>query len=102
MAEVMSMITVRELQPDGSTKDVELPVDRFVIRDNRRWSNEFTEVIGSRLHYFESVDKVDLNVCTAKDIADLHDGWVHRYRNDPMFNAKVNSIVASLMQVVDV
>jgi len=96
------MITVKKLQKDGSMLGVEIPVDCFVMRDCKRWSNEFTEIIANRLHCFEKQNELDLNTCTAKEITDAQEGWVSRYQNDPIFRAKVESIVAVLIQVVNV
>jgi hypothetical protein len=61
-------------------------------------SDKFTEIVGSHLHYFENVNKIDFNTCTAREIVDLQDGWVDRYRKDNIFKMRVMSMVAQLIQ----
>jgi len=59
---------------------------------------KYLEVISSSLHYLEMQDKVDVNTATAEELRSMaEDGYIVRYRNDRMFNAKVQMIVASLM-----
>ena len=67
------------------------------ILDYRKISNEFIEIIGSALHYFEKEAELDLNTCTAAEIMELQEGWLKRYQNDWKFHNKVESIVARLL-----
>ncbi len=87
-------------EQDKST-EADSRVEGLVMRDLRKVHDNFTEVIGSALHYYEYEEKVDLKTCTAAEIVTLRDGWLDRYRHDPRFHRKVQSIVARLMQVVD-
>ena len=64
--------------------------------------DKFVEIVGSGLHYYENVDKINTATCTASEIHDLCDGWEVRYRSDVIFNNKVQSIVARLIQVINV
>ena len=93
------MVKMIKTDPKNDTKAP--PVEHLVMRDRRRIADSFTEVIGRNLHYFESSDQIDLATCAAKDITDLSDGWLHRYQNESMFHAKVESTVASLMHALD-
>lgn len=70
-------------------------------RDYRRIADNFTDIVASSLHYFENAEKVDLNTCKCDEILALHNGAIARYRTDAMFNAKVKSIVARLIQSLD-
>ena len=76
------------------------PNDVTVMRDNRRICDNFTEVVASSMHYFERTEKIDLSTCSYKELIDLQDGWLERYRNDVRFHAKVQSIVSRLMQAL--
>ena len=69
--------------------------------DKRRLEEKFTEIVGSGLHYYEIMNKLDLSTCTAKDITDATEGWVNRFRNDVIFHNKVDSLVAQLIIVTD-
>lgn len=57
-----------------------------------------TKVVAGRLHYFDKIDTIDLCTCNASDILEMEKGSIDRYRNDPIFHAKVMSIVSSLIQ----
>lgn len=60
--------------------------------------NKYIQIIASQLNYLEVAEKLVMKTATAKDINKLSDdGYLVRYRNDPIFNAKVQMVVASLM-----
>jgi len=65
--------------------------------DKRQLHDDFIKIIGTGLHYYEHQNQIDLNKCTAEEINDLTEGWVERYREEPIFHAKVSSLVAQLM-----
>ena len=71
------------------------------MHDKRRISDDFTDVVASAMHYFERADKIDLSTCSHKELMDVQDGWLERYRNDALFHAKVQSIVSRLMHAID-
>ena len=79
----------------------EPPRDCRVMRDNKRICDNFTEVVATAMHYFERTDKIDLSTCSHKELMDVQDGWLERYRNDALFHAKVQSIVSRLMHAID-
>jgi len=67
------------------------------ILDYRKISDDFTEIIGASLHYFEKEVELDMNTCSAVEIMDLQKGWIKRYQNDYIFHNKVDSIVSRLL-----
>jgi len=68
--------------------------------DYRKLNNEIKEIIAHQLHYFDCMDSFDRATVTAKDIQDVQDGAITRLRTDYIFNAKVQSIVACLVQAI--
>lgn len=68
--------------------------------DRRSIANAFIKIVAEQLHYFDRIRELDLTTCKAADIAEITDGSIDRYRNDPVFYAKVNSIVCLLMQEI--
>lgn len=63
---------------------------------------KYLEVISSSLHYLEMQDKVDVSTATYEELRSMaEDGYIVRYQNDRIFNAKVQMIVASLMTEFD-
>lgn len=59
---------------------------------------KYIQIIASQLNYLEMYDKLDMSTATCKEIRSMvEDGYIVRYRNDPIFNAKVQMVVASLM-----
>lgn len=63
-----------------------------------RLENNFTEIIAAQLHYFEKIDNIDFNTITAEEIIKIQNGSIDRYRRDHIFHAKVQSMVAHLIQ----
>lgn len=66
----------------------------------REISDDFTEIVGSSLNFYEKADKVDLTACDYQTILELQKGWDVRYRNDAKFHAKVDTIVYRLMGTI--
>lgn len=71
-----------------------------MILNKRKLCDDLTRIVGSGLHYYENSDSLDLNTCEYTDILNLQDGWINRYRSEPIFHARVESLVANLMQVM--
>lgn len=42
--------------------------------NRKRLCNDFIEVVGSQLHYFDKSEEIDLNTCKAADIISLSEG----------------------------
>jgi len=70
--------------------------------DYRKLNNDFTVIVANQLHYFERMNEVDISSASAEDIRGLQTGSITRFRNDAMFNAKVKSLVAQLMQAATI
>ena len=64
-------------------------------------ADAFTDAVASRLHHFDRVQTMTLAICTAADITEMTEGAIIRYRTDRIFHAKVTSIVAILMQILN-
>ena len=74
----------------------------FVLLDTtkRRLLNDITGVIAQSLHHQEGIDDLDLSACTAAEITNAHEGWKERYMNDHIFHARVEMLVANIMQTI--
>jgi chromosome segregation ATPase len=66
----------------------------------RELRDQFTEVIAWSLHYTENTQSIN-TMQTASEIMSALDGGIDRYRNDYGYHAKVDSIVAKLLQVIE-
>ncbi len=62
------------------------------------FSNNLTEIIGSALHYHDAVEPQPSERKTAVEIRYMSEEWAHRYRTDHIFNARVQSMAACIMQ----
>jgi len=69
------------------------------MKDLHLLANQFTEIVASGLHYYDKQDSIDMLSVTAKEINNMVDGWKERYKEERLFKAKVDSIVARLMLV---
>lgn len=70
--------------------------------DNRlRIANAFITIVAEQLHYYDRSQSVDLRTCKYADIIEMAEGALDRYRNDPIFHAKVIGIVSRLTQEID-
>lgn len=63
-------------------------------------SDKMTDIIASALHYQDYIPPIDQRE-TAQMVMDRTEGWKRRYHHDPRFNARVQMIVAGLMQGLD-
>ena len=66
----------------------------------KRLSYALTEIVGGDLYYYDNMDKLDYNNCSAEDIMMLRQGWITQYQNDPLFNNKVKSTVSKLLAAI--
>lgn len=86
---------------DVSRPERETPVDSLVMCGDRRLiADSITQVVAEGMHYFDKVDTVNLQTCSYTDVMELCKGWEDRYRSDPKFHAKVQSMVANLLRVL--
>ena len=67
--------------------------------DYRILSDEITDLMVARLNYFDELPKLGGNYSFAEAKATM-DGGIERYRNDPIFRAKVMSVVGDVMVAV--
>jgi hypothetical protein len=67
--------------------------------DYRRLGDEITELVATRLNCFDAMPNLNA-AASYEDIAALFDGAIERYRNDPVFRAKVQSLAAEAMAAV--
>ena len=58
--------------------------------------DDCVEIIASALHYHDHIPDPNTRL-TAMQVTQQFEGWVARYRNDRMFNARVQSMVAGIM-----
>ena len=72
-----------------------------MIYEKRKIADKFTEIVANQLHYFDRVDDIDFGKLKADAFEELISGSIERYRNEPMFYSKVNSLVANLMQSLE-
>jgi hypothetical protein len=72
--------------------------DRLVMPDYRVLHDKFTDIVIGQMNYFDELDKVDIASLTYTEIMSMKDQADKRYQNDYVFNARVKSVVAMLMQ----
>lgn len=66
----------------------------------RRISESVAEEIIHAMHYWDHYDKIDLSTASADDILRCTEGGIERYRNDPIFRAKVMSLTSAISLAV--
>ncbi len=64
------------------------------------FSNNLTEIIASALHYHDMIALRPSDIKTAAEIRDISEGGRQRYLTDSVFNARVKSMAASIMQAM--
>lgn len=65
--------------------------------DYRKTYDAFLDIVASNLHYQDVMEQQgDNQRLTVQDVMNRHEGFINRYRNDPLFNARVDSMVAAL------
>ncbi len=62
------------------------------------FSNNLTEIIASALHYHDMINLRPSDIKTAAEIRYMSEEWAHRYKTDHIFNARVQSMAACIMQ----
>lgn len=67
--------------------------------DYRRLSDEIADLMVARLNYFDEMPKLGADYSFDEAQAAMN-GGIDRYRNDPVFRAKVMSLVADVMVAV--
>jgi hypothetical protein len=76
----------------------------------RRLHNDAINVIASALHYQDHTTgfshgmvkpDVDRERMTAMQVRYMSEGWEERYRRESMFHARVDCIVAALIQTIE-
>lgn len=68
--------------------------------DRRRLRAAVVAVVAQSLNYFDNADKINASTTAAEVTSMLEDG-IWRYRNDGIFRAKVETLTARLMNVID-
>jgi len=72
--------------------------DRNRQIDYRILSDNFTEVLAKGMHYFESQESIN-TLKTAREVLESVDGGTKRYMVDPIYRARVRTLVAHLLDV---
>lgn len=67
--------------------------------DRRRLADDLTDLMARLLHY-EQRGEPDISQVTYASMIRLPDDILHRYRNEPIFHAKVQRAVASILHLV--
>lgn len=67
--------------------------------DYRKLNDQITEVVAQGLHYAENIERIN-TMKTATEVSSEINGGMDRYMKDHIYHAKVQSLVAILMQVV--
>ena len=67
--------------------------------DYRKLNNDITGVVAKGLHYLENLEATQKMV-TCEEVIRATDGGIERYRNDPIYHAKVQMLVAHLLEVI--
>lgn len=65
----------------------------------RNLSNEFIGIVAEQMHGFDEFDRRG-PLLSYGELMQLRDGSIDRYRNDPVFHAKVQSLVGRLLDAV--
>jgi len=73
----------------------------WISVDKRKLNDSIKYFVAQQLHYFENISKLDLNNVYAREITDMAQGGIDRFKHDPIYNAKVNSMVAGILQLLD-
>lgn len=68
--------------------------------DYKVLNDKFTDIVIGQMNYFDELDKVDMASFTYTEIMHMKDQAAKRYQNDYVFNARVKSVVAQLMQAM--
>ena len=63
-----------------------------------KMADEVTEIVASQMHYHDMMDLKQSERQTAMQVRNTANGWIERYRGDRVFNARVQSMVAGIMQ----
>lgn len=65
----------------------------------RKLHDAITDDVIANLHYFDNVENIS-EMRTAKEVTDAMTEGVHRYQNEPIFRAKVKTMVSAIMRSV--
>lgn len=68
--------------------------------DKRRLYNGLLDIVASTLRYFENVEKITA-LKTASEVIAASEGGVQRYKTEPIYRAKVDTMMARLMEFLD-
>lgn len=64
-----------------------------------RLQDDVVGVVVRHLHYFDNYERCS-SMKTAAEANGAIEGGIERYRNDPIFRAKAESMTAVLMQII--
>jgi hypothetical protein len=86
---------------DGMTKEqleaIRERQDYFNVKNLR---NNIADVVVSNLYYLLNIDRIH-TIKTAAEVTEAIEGAVRAYRNDSIFHAKVETMLAAIYRVLD-
>jgi hypothetical protein len=65
----------------------------------RKLNDDLTDVVAQNLHYFDHQDKI-FSMKTSDEVRLALEGGIARYQSDPVFAAKVKTMVAQVIRCV--
>ena len=69
------------------------------LKKLRKLQDAITDDVIANLHYFDNVGKIS-SLTSAADVQEAWSGGGARYQSDPIFRAKVLTMVAAIMRSV--
>jgi hypothetical protein len=66
----------------------------------KKLSEDIHDIVAQRLHYFERVNDLNLNIASAQEVINLAEGGRSRYHTDYRFKQRVRTIAAAVLQAV--
>ncbi len=75
-----------------------MTLETSLTPDYKKLNNKFTETVAIQLHQFDRIDDIDIFKTDYSQILKIQEDAIDRYKNDCVFNMKINSIVANLLK----